>query len=109
MPPDLLSFLASGLLVALVVWRLGGLMLRVVGAMLAICGLVLTTATGSPGMAVASVLGGTAWLAGHWLYALRHHYFRSPLARRVFVDGLPAALDPTRRWGVPTMPPECRR
>ena len=106
MASDLLSTLTSGVLAALVVWRLGGFALRVAGVTLATCGLVLTAATGSPGMATASVLGGTAWLAGHWLYALRHHYFRSPLARRIFVDVLPPAFDPTRGWGVPNIPPE---
>lgn len=109
MAPDLLSTFASGVLVALAVWRLGGFVLRVVGITLATCGLVLTAATGSPGMAIVSVLGGIAWLAGHWLYAFRHHYFRSPLARRIFVEVLPAAFDPTRGWGVPNVPPGSER
>jgi hypothetical protein len=60
-------------------------------------------------MAVATLLGTAAWLAGHWLYALRHHYFRTPLARRVFMDALPSRLDPTRGWGVPNVPAGARR
>ncbi|HEY5194698.1 MAG TPA: hypothetical protein VIJ39_12625 [Solirubrobacteraceae bacterium] len=47
MPPDLLSLLASGLIAVLVVWRLGGLVLRVVGTTFATLGLALTAATGS--------------------------------------------------------------
>ncbi|MGC2372476.1 MAG: hypothetical protein WA484_01255 [Solirubrobacteraceae bacterium] len=105
----LVSLAASSVLVALGVWLLGGVVLRASGAVLAVGGLLATASTGSLTMAAATITGAVAWLAGHWLFALRHHYFRSPLARRVFVDGLPAALDPTRRWGVPTMPPGCRR
>jgi cysteine desulfurase len=86
----LLSFFAWGVLIGLVFWLLGGVVLRVSGSLLAIGGLVGTAATGSPGTALASVVGGLAWLAGHWLYAVRHHhYYSSPLARRVFVELLP--------------------
>lgn len=48
-------------------------------------------------------LGLLLWIAGHWLFALRHHYFRSVLAERLFVHMLPAWLNPTRRWGVITI------
>jgi hypothetical protein len=99
----LLSLLATGVLVALGVWFLGGVVLRVGGILLVAVGLLSTAATGSPSAALATVLGGLAWLAGQWLFGLRHHYFRSPLARRVFLEALPSRLDPTRRWGVPTI------
>jgi hypothetical protein len=105
----LLSLLASGILAALAVWLLGGITLRLIGAVLAIGGLLDTACTGAPVMALATIIGAVAWLAGHWLFALRHHYYRSPLARRVFVDALPAHFDPTRRWGVPNVPPGARR
>lgn len=101
----LLSLLASGILVALAVWLLGGLVLRVAGGVLGTGGLLGTAMTGSPGMAGAAILGGMAWLGGHWLFAMRHHYFCSPLARRVFTDAL-GRLNPTRGWGVPNVPPE---
>jgi hypothetical protein len=103
------SLAATGVLIALGVWLLGGLVLRTGGAFLTVGGLLATASTGSLTMAAATILGAVAWLAGHWLFALRHHYYRSPLARRVFLDGLPAALDPTRRWGVPNIPPGCHR
>jgi hypothetical protein len=103
------SLAASGVLVALGVWIFGGFALRAGGAVLAVGGLFATATTGSLTMTTATVTGAVAWLAGHWLFALRHHYFRSALARRVFLDWLPAALDPTRRWGVPNIPPGCRR
>src|ERR1700683_53353 len=103
------SLAASGVLVALGVWLLGGFVLRTGGAFLAVGGLFATATTGSLTMAAATITGTVAWLAGHWLFALRHHYFRSPLARRVFLDQLPAALDPTRRWGVTNIPPGRRR
>ena len=105
-----LSIAATGMLVALALWLFGGFMVRVAGAVLGFGGLPSSASTGSPTMAVATLFGAFAWLFGHWLYAVRHHDFRSPLARRVFMDGLPSRLDPTRRWGVPTIPsggPRC--
>ena len=105
----LLSLLASGVLAALAVWLLGGITLRLIGAVLAIGGLLDTARTGAPAMALAAILGVAAWLVGHWLFALRHHYYRSQLARRIFVDALPAHFDPTRRWGVPNVPPGASR
>jgi len=103
-----LSLIAYGIIAALGVWVLGGLVLRAGGVLLAAGGLLGTAATGSLSMAAAALLGVLAWLAGHWLFALRHHYFLSPLARRIFNDALPA-LNPTRRWGIPNVPPERRR
>jgi hypothetical protein len=104
-----LSLAACAIIVALGVWLFGGFVLRACGALLAVGGLASTAVTGSPGMAIAAILGSLAWLAGHWLFGLRHHYYRSPLARRVFVQWLPARLDPTHGWGVPNVPPGCRR
>jgi hypothetical protein len=104
----LFSLLATGALAALALWLFGSTALRIGGAALSVSGLVSTVVTGSPAMAVASLLGVLAWLAGHWLFALRHHYFCSPLARRIFTDAL-TLLNPTRRWGIPNVPPERRR
>jgi hypothetical protein len=100
----LLSLLAKGVLVALGFWLLGGIVLRVGGILLVAGGLLSTAATNSPSAALLTVLGGLAWLAGQWHYAARHHYFSSPLARRVFLEALPRQLDPTRRWGLPNVP-----
>jgi hypothetical protein len=102
----LLSLLATGVLVALGVWLLGGVVLRVGGVLLVAGGLLSTAATGSPSAALLTVLGGLAWLGGQWHYGARHHCFSSSLARRVFHEALPRQLDPTRRWGVPNVPPE---
>lgn len=104
----LLSLLATGVVIALGLWLLGSILLRASGVVLAVGGLVSTATTGSPGTAAASILGVLAWLVGHWLFALRHHYFCSPLARRVFNHAL-VSLNPTRWWGVPNVPPERRR
>ncbi|MGD1059120.1 MAG: hypothetical protein ABR992_17090 [Solirubrobacteraceae bacterium] len=106
---SVVALAARGLLIALAVWLFAGFLLRTCGALLAVGGLATAALTGSPGMAIAAILGSTAWLAGQWLYALRHHYYRSPLARRVFLEWLPTRFDATRRWGVPNVPPGCRR
>ncbi|HTZ65640.1 MAG TPA: hypothetical protein VMB51_16185 [Solirubrobacteraceae bacterium] len=105
----LLSLAATGLLVALGAWIAAGLLFRAAGAALAVGGLLLTATSGSPSTAIAALVGAALWLAGHWIYATRHHYYRSPLARRVFLRALSGRLDPTRRWGVPNIPPEARR
>ncbi len=105
----LLSLLATGVLVALGVWLLGGVVLRVGGVLLVAGGLLSTAATGSPSMALLTLLGGLAWLGGQWLFGLRHHYFSSSLARRVFHEALPRPFDPTRGWGIPNVPPDRRR
>ncbi len=64
-------------------------MLRTASAFLAVGGLLCTADTGSLTMAAAALVGAVAWLAGHWLYAVRHHYFRTSLARRIFLKALP--------------------
>jgi hypothetical protein len=105
----LLSLAAILTLAAMVLWLTSGILLRAGGLLLTFGGLLITASTGAPTMAAASILGGLAWLAGHWLFALRHHYFRSPLARRIFLQALPAPLDPTRGWGLANIPPGSRR
>src|ERR1700683_1918834 len=104
----LLSLLATGVLVALGFWLLGGVVLRVGGVLMVAVGLLSTATSGSPTAALLTVLGAVAWLGGQWLFGLRHHYFGSPLARRVFHETLPRQLDPTRGWGIPNVPPERR-
>jgi hypothetical protein len=105
----MLSLLATGILIALGCWLFGSIVLRAGGVVLAVGGLLSTAMTGSPAMAAASLLGALAWLAGHWLFALRHHYFHSPLARRVFNDVLAppepyaAVGHPQRSPGAPPM------
>jgi hypothetical protein len=66
-------------------WLFGGLLLRAGGALSLTAGLIVAASTGSIAAAVIAALGGIAWLSGHWLFALRNHYYRSPLARRVFL------------------------
>lgn len=100
---------ARGVLITLGVWLFAGFFLRTFGAVLALGGLAIAALYGSPGMAIAAILGSLAWLAGQWLFGLRHHYYRSALARRVFLEWLPPRFDSTRRWGVPNVPPGCRR
>jgi hypothetical protein len=104
----LLSLLATGVLVALGIWLLGGIVLRVGGILLVAVGLLSTAATGSPSVALLTLLGAVAWLCGQWHYGACHHCFSSPLARRVFHEALPRPFDPTRGWGLPNVPPEGR-
>jgi hypothetical protein len=104
----LLCLLATGVLVVLGLWLLGGVVLRLGGVLLVAGGLLSTAATGSPTAALVTLLGALAWLCGQWHYAALHHCFSSPLARRIFLEALPGQLDPTRGWGIPNVPPEGR-
>jgi hypothetical protein len=90
-------------------WLAGGPVLRLGGATSLTVGLLLAADTGSIAAGLIAVLGGLAWLAGHWLFATRNHYYRSPLARRLFLVAMPHCLDPTRDWGLPTISTERRR
>jgi hypothetical protein len=91
------------------IWLAGGPALRVSGAISMTVGLLLAADTGSIMGGLIAALGGLAWFAGHWLFAARNHYYRSPLARRVFLVAMPRRLDPSRGWGLPAIPPERRR
>lgn len=87
------------ILVALAVsWTVGSLALRAGGLLCLAVGTALAL-TGTPAGALLIAPGALAWLTGHWLYGLRHHTCRSPLARRIYTQLLPRRLDPTRGRG----------
>lgn len=98
--PTLAHVVALGLIAVLALWILGSPLLRWGGALTVALGLM--TALGHPVGLLISALGAVAWAAGHWLHAVRHHTYKSPLARRLFMQLLPARLDPTRRCAIPT-------
>ena len=93
------------LIAGLAAWLIGSLALRIVGIVFALAGLV-GMATGQLTGLVVAVLGLVVWLAGHWLYGVRHHGFASPLARRIFYQTPLRRIDPTRGWGIPVVSPE---
>lgn len=84
-------------------WLFGGVFLRVVGIIFVIAGVVNLLTLGNPIALFMVVLGFVMWLAGHWHFALRHHDYKSPLARRIFLQVLPPRYDPTRQWGAPVV------
>lgn len=95
---ELVALLALG---ALLGWVVGSFALRLGGAVIVLVGLIaLAFEREIAAGLVAIVLGSVAWLAGHWLYAFRHHGYRNPLAERIFLQVLPRGLDPTRGWSV---------
>lgn len=83
-------------LVLLFVWILGGLLLRVGGIVLALGGTGMVALSGNANGLLVFAIGGALWLAGHWLYALRHGEYKSPLADFLFYRCAPAWLDPIR-------------
>lgn len=83
-PIDYALWFVFGLIL---VWVLGGVALRL-GGLLFIFGGGLSMARDPHGGAlIVLVLGASCWLLGHWHYALRHHEFKSPLARYLFAAG----------------------
>lgn len=87
-------------------WIFGGVVLRIVGAVFAFVGVVSLVTLANPAALFMVVLGLVMWLAGHWHFALRHHEYKSPLARRIFLQVLPPRYDPTRHWGTSVVPGE---
>lgn len=83
-------------LVLLFVWILGGLLLRIGGLVLALGGAGMVALSGNANGLLVFAIGGALWLAGHWLYAMRHGEYKSPLADFLFYRCAPAWLDPIR-------------
>lgn len=88
-----LAFVALGLLA---VWVFGGVLLRLSGIVLTLSGIGLVAFSGNANGLLVFAIGGALWLAGHWLYALRHGEYKSPLADFLFYRCVPAWLDPIR-------------
>jgi len=97
-----LSTVALLALIALGVWSFGFFALRFGGLLLFLLGLV-GLLQGTPAALLVVVIGGVAWLGGHWLFARKHHVFRSAITKRLFAQTLLSRVDPTRGWGVPTV------
>lgn len=85
-------------LVALLIWILGGIVLRLGGLLVAMAGLAGLVISGEVAGVLVFLIGAALWLAGQLHYALRHQEYKSPLARHLFCCWLPAPLDPTRQW-----------
>ncbi len=101
------AYLAGVFLVALAAWLFGSVLARVFGVVFALIGLAGTfvygthNQLGSAAACFAAFAGGFAlWLAGHWMFAYKHHGWSSPIARRVFNQTPLRRIDPTRRWGI---------
>jgi hypothetical protein len=106
---DVAVVIGIAALIALAGWLVGSLALRIAGVLMVIAGLV-GTATGRPEGLLVAAIGLLAWIAGHWLYGARHHYFVSPLARRVFQQAsVPADAIAPRRSDPPLGRPHRRR
>lgn len=105
----MISALGIAILAVLGAWLLGGLVLRVGGALLLFGGAVGLAAAGNANGLLVVALGAALWLAGHLHYALRHGAWKSALAGRI-LEGLVASLH--RLAGGPTclrQAPTCER
>jgi hypothetical protein len=93
----------AALFALLVIWLLGGLVLRASGLLLILAGGFGLGLQPNASEALVLGIGVLLWLAGHWHYALRHHEYKCPLARHFFLRWAPPWLDPTRGWAVPVV------
>jgi hypothetical protein len=98
---NVLTFGAAALGGLLALWLIGGLLLRIGGLLLVLAGGLGIGLQRNASGALVLAVGVLLWLAGHWHYALRHHTYKSPLARYVFLRWAPAWLDPSRGWAIP--------
>ncbi|HEU5105193.1 MAG TPA: hypothetical protein VFU11_05085 [Solirubrobacterales bacterium] len=91
------------LLSSILLWLFAGMALRFVGLLLFFAGLLQVGLGATVGNGLlAAAAGGLLWLLGQFHFALRHHDFKSPLARHLFAR-LPASLNPCRGWAVQTI------
>jgi hypothetical protein len=80
MTPSVSGLLALALICA---WTLGGIALRLGGAVIALAALVGLSLTGDASGLLVFALGASLWLAGHLHFRLRHGAFKSALAERL--------------------------
>lgn len=96
-----ITVVGISVLAAVGLWFLGGVFLRVGGAILAFVGVVSLATLANPAALLLVVLGFGMWLAGHWHFALRHHEYKSPLAQRIFLQVCPLDSTPRAIGAVP--------
>jgi len=83
-------------------WVFGGIALRLSGLLLFFGGILSMAHHPHAGSLLTIGIGALSWLLGHWHYAVRHHEYKSPLARYLFCRWAPAWADPSSRWAVAT-------
>jgi hypothetical protein len=88
-----LSVIGVLTLALLCAWTLGGIALRLGGAVIALAGLVGLSLTGNASSVIVLILGACLWLAGHHHFRLRHGAYKSALAERLCL----AATSASRR------------
>lgn len=84
-------------------WLLGGIVARLGGLLFVLAGTAGLALNPNLGVVLLIGMGALMWLLGHWHFALRHHEYKSPLARYVFCRWGPAWLDPTANWASPVV------
>lgn len=90
-----LALVLVGLLAAFV---FGGIILRTIGWLLILAGLIAGVTTGNLWALILPLAAGAMlWLAGQYHFAVRHHYYRSAVAATV-LRRLPTRIEPTHNW-----------
>ncbi|MGW4719913.1 hypothetical protein [Nocardia sp. NPDC004260] len=97
---SILGAVGIAIVVVMGIWVFGDTIARWTGLLLVVAGAGYMVGGLARGAAMAAV-GLLLWLAGHWLFAYKHHVWRSGLPQRLFVIRRLRRLDPTRGWVVP--------
>jgi hypothetical protein len=106
------GYIVGAIVLAAVAWVFGSIIARVGGIVICLFGLFTMAAGGagshntSAGVAglVAFAFGVALWLAGHGIYAYKHHVWRGGLVGRLFQTTSLRRFDLTRGWGYPVTP-----
>jgi hypothetical protein len=88
------------IVVVMGVWVFGDTIARWTGVLLVVAGAGYMVGGLARGAVMAAV-GLLLWLAGHWVFAYKHHVWKSAMAQRMFTSRRLRRLDPTRGWVVP--------
>ncbi|MFL0278111.1 hypothetical protein [Mycobacterium sp. SMC-19] len=100
------TYLSVAIVVAIIAWWFGSAVARFAGILLmgfGVSGMFWSGLSNYLDAAAISVvtllIGVMLWLAGHWMYAYKHHAWRGPFVQRLFNQTPLRRLDPTRGWG----------
>lgn len=96
------SVIGIAIVAAIGAWVIGDTVARWLGLLLLVAGAGYLIGGLARGAVMVGV-GLALWLLGHWLFAFKHHWWRSAAAQRVFASGWLRRLDPTRGWAVPVV------
>ncbi|WP_280470654.1 hypothetical protein [Nocardia farcinica] len=93
----LIAAVAAAALAATLIWTIGPLTARILGALTVLAALTSLTLGASGDWVLYGVLGAALWLVGHWLTAYKTGAWRSRIAESAFKRSPLRTLKPPKR------------